>query len=102
MFEFTGIMAHAAYLDVPPERWVWARDLYLSLTPALQRPHAAERIAVYTRLMYGFWVARFARMIYEIPRGGDQRLTPYPDGWLDTVRGRYQRYVQLAHDALSG
>ena len=96
-FEFASIVAHAAYLDVPPERWDWGRELYLSLSTD---PGAAERIAVYTPLMYGFWVARFARMYYEIPRGGDQRLTPYPEGWLDAVRGRYARYLHLADDAL--
>ena len=101
VFEFSAIVAHAAYLDVPPERWAWACDLYLSLLPAAQRAASAERLAVYIPLMYGFWVARFARMLYEIPRGGDQRLTPYPDGWLEAVRGRYQRYLQLAHAALA-
>ena len=100
-FEFASVMAHVAYLDVSPERWTWVRDLYVSLLPASQRATTTERIAVYTPLMYGFWVGRFARMLYEIPRGGDQRLTPYPDGWLDAVRGRYQRYLQRAHDALS-
>jgi len=85
-------------LDVPAERWDWVRARYLSLTP-----HAGveERIAVYTPLMYGFWVARFARMLYEVPRGGDRRLTPWPVGWLDAVRGRYQRYLDLADCALS-
>lgn len=97
-FEFASIIAHAAYLDVPPERWAWARELYLSLS---SDPGAAERVTVYTTLMYGFWVGRFARMLYEIPRGRDQRLTPYPDGWLDGVRSRYARYLQLADDALT-
>ena len=97
-FEFASIIAHAAYLDVPLERWDWASELYVHLSPD---PGAAERIAGYTPLMYGFWVGRFARMLYEIPRGGDQRLTPYPEGWLDAVRGRFARYLQLADDALS-
>lgn len=99
-FEFAAVVAHAAYLDVAPARWAWARELYLSLTPAAARAAAAERLAAYIPLMYGFWVGRFARMLYEIPRGADQRLTPYPDGWLDAVRGRYQRYLDLAEQSL--
>ncbi|MGE3911623.1 MAG: phosphotransferase family protein [Chloroflexota bacterium] len=96
-FAFTTVLAHVAYLDVPPERLAWARDLYLSLTPY---PGVVERLAVYLPLAYGQWVARFARMLYEVPRGADRRLTPYPDGWLDAVRVRYERYLDLAHQSL--
>jgi aminoglycoside phosphotransferase (APT) family kinase protein len=96
-FEFASIRAHAAYLDVPLERWDWVQEQYLCRS---SDPGAAERIGAYTTLMYGFWVGRFARMLYEIPRGGDQRLTPWPEGWLDATRVKYERYLALADAAL--
>jgi len=46
-----------------------------------------------------WWVARLARMLYEAPRGGDQRLVTRPDGWLEDIRQKYGRYLELARAA---
>jgi hypothetical protein len=96
--ELGDLISHAAYLDVPAERWKWVTRLYASLVTDAE---VARRIEVYTALMYGFWVGRMGRMLYEIPRGLDDRLAPWPDGWLDHVRRNYERYLELAHRALS-
>jgi hypothetical protein len=98
-FEIADLITHAAYLDVSPERWAWVCDLYASQSPD---PGVSQRIPVYTALMYGWWAARLARMLYQVPRGHDDRLAPWPDGWLDAVQARYEAYLARAHRALTG
>ena len=95
--EIADLIAHAAYLDVPAERWAWVTQVYASLG---HDPGVIGRIDVYTSLMYGFWAGRLGRMLYQVPRGLDDRLAPWPDGWLDSVRRNYERYLELAARAL--
>jgi len=92
-FEIADLIAHAAYLDVPAERWEWVGRLYASL---VADPGVSDRIAVYVPLMYGFWAGRLGRMLYQVPRGLDDRLAPWPEGWLNGVQWRYERYLELA------
>jgi aminoglycoside phosphotransferase (APT) family kinase protein len=91
--EIAGLLVHPAYLDAPAERLDWLLERY-----AAQSPDAgiAARIRVYRAILECFWVARFARMIYQMPRGHDVRLAPWPDGWLETIQGRYELYVERA------
>jgi len=96
-FEIADLIAHAAYLDVPTERWAWVSRLYTSL---VADDGAASRLAVYVPLMYGFWVGRLGRMLYQIPRGLDERPAPWPPGWLESVEPRYEQYLELANQAL--
>ncbi len=95
--EIAGLLVHPAYLDAPAERLDWLQELY-----AGQSPDAGigARIRVYRAILECFWVARFARMIYQMPRGHDVRLAPWPDGWLETIQGRYELYVERAWRAL--
>jgi hypothetical protein len=95
--ELGDLIAHAAYLEVPADRWEWVTRLYASLVPDAD---VARRISIYTALMYGFWVGRMGRMLYEIPRGLDNRLAPWPAGWLDHVQHNYERYLERAFRAL--
>jgi hypothetical protein len=95
--EVADLIAHAAYLEVPAERWEWVTRQYARL---VTDPGVASRIAVYTALMYGFWVGRMGKMLYQVPRGLDDRLAPWPDGWLDHVQRTYERYLELANRAL--
>jgi aminoglycoside phosphotransferase (APT) family kinase protein len=99
-FEIAELISHAAYLDVPPERWAWVRAQYARLTLDFGETGAADRIENYVTVMYASWAARFARMLYEIPRGLDDRLTPWPEGWLDHVQHNYERYLERAFRAL--
>lgn len=96
-FELADLIAHAAYLDVPPERWAWVRRIYADL---VGDPAVISRIDVYTLLMYGFWAGRLGRMLYQVPRGLDDRPAPWPAGWLETVQRNYERYLDLANQAL--
>ena len=95
-FELADLITHPAYLDVPPERWEWLIDAYCA---RCGDPGAASRLRVYWPLMLVWWVARLARTLYEVPRGGDQRLVARPDGWLEDMRAKYERYLALARAA---
>lgn len=95
-FEIADTIAHPSYAGVPPDRWGWLVDVYCARRGD---SCAAERIRVYHALMLFWWVARFARLLYEAPRGGDRRLAARPDGWLDDTRAKYDRYLALAQAA---
>jgi thiamine kinase-like enzyme len=92
-FELADLITHPSYAVVPAERWEWLIAAYC----AQRSDTAAEtRIRVYHRLMLIWWVARLARMLYEIPRGGDRRLVTRPDGWQADIRAKYERYLGMA------
>ena len=95
-FEIADLITHPAYADVPPERWEWLIDAYCAQGGD---PSGSTRIRVYRLLMQVWWVARLARILYEVPRGGDQRLVVRPDGWLEDIRQKYGRYLELARAA---
>jgi thiamine kinase-like enzyme len=92
-FEIADLITHPAYATVPAERWSWLIEAYCA---ARSDPGMATRIRVYYRLMLIWWVARLARMLYEVPRGGDRRLAARPDGWQLGIQAKYERYLQMA------
>jgi hypothetical protein len=92
-FEIADAIAHPSYASVPKERWQWVVAEHCALTGD---PHAARRIDVYRYLMLFWWVARFARALYEVPRGGDRRLADRPVGWAEDMQAKYRRYLALA------
>ena len=57
---------------------------------------ASGGAGIFSYLMLFWWVARFARTLYEVPRGGDQRLASRPDSWLADMQSKYRRYLALA------
>ncbi len=95
-FEIADLMTHPAYAAVPPKRWEWLISAYCT---ARGDPGGEQRIRVYAMLMLVWWVARLARTLYEVPRGGDQRLAARPDGWQAETEALYQRYLALARAA---
>lgn len=96
-FEIADLMTHPAYIEVPTWRWEWVIDAYCTL---VDDPTAATRIRVYHKTLLVWWVARFARYLYEIPRGLDERLADRPAGWQQDVHARCEHYLGLAHSAL--
>jgi thiamine kinase-like enzyme len=97
-FEIADLVTHPAYADVPPDRLEWLIEAYCA---QCGDPNVATRMHVYRTLMLIWWVARLARTLYEVPRGGDQRLIVRPDGWLDEMRDKYESYLMLARAALA-
>jgi aminoglycoside phosphotransferase (APT) family kinase protein len=92
-FDVADLMAHAAYIEVPPSRWDWVTDLYCGLANDATAP---VRIQVYYKVLVAWWVARLARYLYEIPRGLDKRLVAWSDDWqVDKLSAKYDHYLSL-------
>jgi aminoglycoside phosphotransferase (APT) family kinase protein len=99
-FEIAELVAHPAYMSVSQSRWQWVIDAY-SCThddPLAMR----QRIATHLRIYRVWWVARFARYLYEVPRGRDQRLVARNSDWLHDMHAKYDRYLADAWCGLEG
>lgn len=90
-------MAHPAYATVSPERWEWVIEKYCNL---VNDPTLETRIRTYYRTTLVWWVVRCARYLYDIPRGNDRRLVDHPTDWLIDFQNKYERYLQLANQAI--
>lgn len=97
-FEIVDLMTHPQYRQVPAERWRWVMARYAAVTGD---ETAIFRIEAYYPLMLVWWVARLARMLYEVPRGLDERLIPRPAAWLSQTQAKYERYLARALVALN-
>ena len=95
-FEIAELIAHPAYLAVPQTRWDWVIDTYCRM---VGQPDMRHRIETHLRIYRIWWVARFARYLYEVPRQRDQRLVVRDAAWLDEIQQKYDRYL---HDAWAG
>ncbi len=91
-FELADLMLHPAYLAVPDMRWTQVVELYTQLTGN----EVAERLEVYYPALLVFWAVRFARYLYEVPRGLDLRLVARPTDWHADFRRKYQKYLERA------
>lgn len=96
-FEIADLMTHPAYAAVPPGRWPWVVARYVELSGDAG---AEQRIRTYQALLLVWWVARFARMLYEIPRGIDRRLVAWSSAWQSDFQAKYARYLAAAEAAL--
>jgi hypothetical protein len=96
-YEIADLMAHPAYDGVSAARWEWVIATYCSLC---QDPGAETRIRAYYPLMLAWWVARLARMRYDLSHGQDRRLVAWPEGWGAEVQTKYARYLDLAKLAI--
>ncbi len=98
-FEMADLVTHPAYARVPQDRWPWVVARYAELT---QDASAPERIRAYVLVLSVWWVVRFARYVYEVPRGLDPRLVAFPEGFLAEAERKYRKYVALAQRCLAG
>jgi aminoglycoside phosphotransferase (APT) family kinase protein len=96
-FELADFMTHPAYSDVAAERWDWLLARY-----AERRGDqgAILRARTYRTIMLIWWSVRWARYLYEVPRGLDPRLAPRPADWMRVAQAQYERYLALAGAAL--
>lgn len=97
-FEIADLATHPKYDAVTPERWDWVITRYCA---SQSDPTVGMRIRVYAQLMLVWWVVRLARLLYEVPRGLDERLVTRPVGWEATARQQYERYLVRADAALT-
>lgn len=96
-YEIADMMSHPKYMRVLAERWQWVIQLYAELTGD---ETAVLRIQTYYPLMLVWWVARFARGLYEVPRGLDERLAARPNGWEFEVQKKMAVYGSVAWEML--
>ncbi len=93
-FDIADLIAHPAYATVPEARWEWVITRYADLSGDATAVH---RIRTYSRLLIVWWVARFARSVYELPRGLDQRLAERTPGWhVADMQAKYEHYAAQA------
>jgi len=97
-FEIAELLCHPEYLDVGERRQTWIAEQYAARSPI---PDAAIRILTYRPALLAWWVLRMQRLVREIADGTDQRLTPWPDGFLEIKTAELNRYRRLAHAAVS-
>lgn len=92
-FEWADMRTHPAYLDCAAP---WD-TLFSTYAERMHDPTAPERIQAYTTIMTIWWVVRWARYLYEVPRGLDSRLAGHPADWRQRAEAGYGRYLALAH-----
>jgi thiamine kinase-like enzyme len=96
-YEMADLIAHPAYAEVSPARWEWVIEKIGALEGDAQ---FAERVRAYSRVILVWWVARLARYLYDIPRGGDQRLVEPARDWRIEMQTKFARYLDLATRAI--
>ena len=57
---------------------------------------AVNRINISLPIMRVWWVARWVRMLYEVPLGQDQRLATQNPNWQTNVETKLHQYINLA------
>lgn len=90
-FEIAELVAHPAYQEIPQSRWRWVIDTY---SCTWNDAHAMRhRIETHLRIYRVWWVVRFARYLYEVPRQRDQRLVAREPNWQYDMQEKYNRYL---------
>jgi len=96
-FEIADMMSHPKFMNVSAERWAWVMQMYAEMAGD---ETAVTRIQTYYPLMLVWWVARFARGLYEVPRGLDERLVTRPVCWALEAEEKMRWYGELAYEIL--
>lgn len=77
-FDLADLLTHPAYDAVPPERWPWVVERYAE---AVGDQRVQRRVWTYELVLRVWWAVRWARMLYEVPRGLDPRLAKRGPDW---------------------
>jgi hypothetical protein len=96
-FDIADLITHLAFIEVPSSRWVWLLEQYGQV---VEDTTIATRIFTYSKIMLIWWLARFTRYLYEIPRSLDQRLSPWPKNILTDLSEKYDCYLKKADQGL--
>jgi aminoglycoside phosphotransferase (APT) family kinase protein len=98
-FEMANLITHPAYVDVPSSQWDRAIETYCEM---VKDSSTAAHIRTYWKMLLIWWVARFARYLYEVPRGLDKRLVTRPSDWQADVQAKYEHYLDWAETLYRG
>jgi aminoglycoside phosphotransferase (APT) family kinase protein len=96
-FEIADLITHPAYLETMRSTWEWLISYY---SEQMGDDNAPVRIQTYKTIMLVWWVVRWQRYLYEVPRGLDSRLMDRPAAWLESIEQNYQLYLNLAEASL--
>ena len=89
-FELADLMTHPAYTSVDLATWLWLSEAYAT---ASGDQTAVIRIQTYYTLMLVWWLVRWARFLYEVPRGLDVRLAARSPHWESETEQNYSHYL---------
>ena len=92
-FEIADLLAHPAYGPASAQTAAWVAERYAEI---IEDGAVSARTASYFPVILVYWVVRFARTLYEVPRGLDERLVARPESWRDDVMRKYGVYLELA------
>ena len=94
-FDCADVLTHPRYMHLDDQQRHWFSRSY-----ANHDPQILERMALYEQTMLIWWIIRLARMLYDIPRGADQRLVAWNQDWQAQTRFKleyyWQRFQQLS------
>lgn len=94
VLEIADLMAHAAFMTVPPETWQW---LVQVIAERGEDESAVSRIWAYYPFILTFWVVIFTQGMYELANNvPNARLAPRPPDWAETIPIKYNHYLKLA------
>jgi aminoglycoside phosphotransferase (APT) family kinase protein len=97
-FDIADMLTHPAYAAVPPERWPWVVATY---SAAAGDPGVSQRVRVYELVLQVWWAVRWARTLYEVPRGLDPRLAARGPTWQAEAEAAFERAVETAERRLA-
>lgn len=98
-FELAELMVHPAYEGVAQSRWDWFISAYAAQH---SDPTLAVRVRTYTVILLAWWLVRWARYLYEVPRGLDPRLVERADDWQAQAERHYHRYQARFNELITG
>jgi aminoglycoside phosphotransferase (APT) family kinase protein len=98
-FELADLLTHPAYAAVSEEEVAGIAERYAA---RCSDDALHVRLEAYLGIGLMYWVVRFARMLYEVPRGLDPRLVGRPATWEGDTRRKYEAYVQRAQAFFRG
>lgn len=96
-FEIADLITHPAYIDAENPPWEWVISHYCD---RIEDEGARLRIQTYIIILLVWWVVRWQRYLYEVPRGLDARLVDRPETWMETVDQNYRHYLNLAESCI--
>ena len=94
-FDIADMLAQPAYLHLPEAHRIWIRKTYANM---IKDKQAVERIQVYEKMMYFFWVCGMSQPLVG---AGVKRMAGVKAYPLEHYEQYQQLYWELAHSAYS-
>lgn len=92
-FDLADLLTHPAYAAVPSERWPWVVGRYAE---AVGDRWLQRRVWTYELVLRVWWAVRWARTLYEVPRGLDPRLAGRSPTWQRDAEEAFAHAVERA------